>query len=204
MPFVDAEKNVMLDALAARLTHASLHTGYPSTTGANEATGGSPAYARKAKTWNAAASGNLDDSDTPVFDVPAGTYSWVGFWSALSAGTYRGCVPLGATAPKNFNVDDIATDVFDCEAHGYADTNQVVFWAGSGALPGGFTQGTSYFVRDATTDSFKLALTSGGTAIDVSSIGNGLVQRIIPETFAGQGTLTLTDTDIDLGLVVLT
>ena len=46
--FVEAAKNSMLDALS--ITHISLHDDDPSTTGANEVTGGSPAYARKAAT----------------------------------------------------------------------------------------------------------------------------------------------------------
>lgn len=84
-------KNVMLDALAGVAVFASLHTADPGATGTNEVTGGSPAYARKAITWNAAASGALDDSNAPVFDVPAGTtITHVGLWSASSAGTFYG------------------------------------------------------------------------------------------------------------------
>jgi hypothetical protein len=49
-----AELNYIADQAAARITHLSLHTASPSTTGANEATGGSPAYARKSVTFNAA------------------------------------------------------------------------------------------------------------------------------------------------------
>lgn len=86
----DAAKHVMLNQLATVAVFASMHTGDPGTSGANEASGGSPAYARKAITWNAAASGNLDNNANPVFDVPAGTYSYVGLWSAVSGGTYYG------------------------------------------------------------------------------------------------------------------
>jgi hypothetical protein len=64
----------------------SLHTADPGENGSNEVTGGSPAYARQSITWNAAANGSIDDSNAPVFDVPAGTtVSYVGFWN--SAGT---------------------------------------------------------------------------------------------------------------------
>lgn len=84
-------KNVMLDALAGVAVFASLHSGDPGSTGANEISGGSPAYARKAITWNAASAGALDNNANPVFDVPAGTtVSYVGLWSAASGGTYYG------------------------------------------------------------------------------------------------------------------
>lgn len=84
-------KNAMLDHLAGIAVFASLHTADPGTTGASEVSGGSPAYARKAITWNAAASGSLDNNANPVFDVPAATtVSFVGFWSAASGGTFYG------------------------------------------------------------------------------------------------------------------
>jgi hypothetical protein len=86
MPYSILGKNAMLNALGALAVFASLHSADPGDSGTNELTGGSPAYARKAITWNAAASGSMDDSNVPVFDVPAGsTVSYVGFWN--SAGT---------------------------------------------------------------------------------------------------------------------
>jgi len=86
MPYSILGKNAMLNALGALAAYASLHTADPGESGTNEVTGGSPAYARKAITWNPAADGAMDDSNVPVFDVPAGTtVSYVGFWNA--AGT---------------------------------------------------------------------------------------------------------------------
>jgi len=198
MPLVDAAKHIMLDALGVAADFMGLHTAY-SASGANEITGGSPAYARKAATWNAAAAGNLDNSNAPVFDVPAGTtVAWLGLWDAVTAGTFLGMLPAGSGAPKRASVDDITTDTFDSPAHGFANTQQVVLFADGGSLPGGFTAGTIYFVRDAATDTFKLAATSGGVAIDATSIGHCSVQTITPETFAGQGTYTVSDADIAL------
>jgi hypothetical protein len=98
MALTNAAKNVMLDALAGVVGYVSLHTADPSTTGANEVTGGSPAYARKAVTWNSAATGNLDNNANPVFDVPAGvTVTHFGLWSAVTAGTFYGGNTLSAS-----------------------------------------------------------------------------------------------------------
>jgi hypothetical protein len=84
-------RNAMLDALGVVCTRAALHTDDPGAANqaANEITGGSPAYARKAMAWNAAAAGAMDDSGSGVvFDIPAGTtVSWVSFWN--TAGTTR-------------------------------------------------------------------------------------------------------------------
>lgn len=86
----DTAKNLMLDQLATVMLRVALHTGDPGAANlaTNEVTGGTPAYARKAIAWNAAAAANLDSSDAPVFDVPAGTsVTYVSFWNV--AGTVR-------------------------------------------------------------------------------------------------------------------
>ena len=63
-------------ATAGPITQASLHTAYPPSD-ANELSGGSPAYARKALTFEAAAgtesAGSLDVTNQPVFDIPPAT-----------------------------------------------------------------------------------------------------------------------------------
>lgn len=97
----NAAKNAMLDHLAGLAVWASLHSADPGASGTNELSGGSPAYARKAITWNAAASGALDNLANPVFDVPAGsTVSYFGLWSASSGGTFYGS---GDVADETFN-----------------------------------------------------------------------------------------------------
>lgn len=87
--------NIAADAVSGVVGFVSLHTADPGATGLNEVTGGAPAYARKAITWAAAASGNADSSSAPVFDVPsATTITHVGFWSALTAGTFYGSADI--------------------------------------------------------------------------------------------------------------
>jgi len=95
MPYSTLGKNAMLDALAGLAVFVSLHEGDPGDTGINEISGGSPAYARKAITWNAATGGSLDSSNQPVFDVGAGkTVAYVGFWSAVTGGIFYGAADV--------------------------------------------------------------------------------------------------------------
>lgn len=82
--------NAMLTQLGTLISYVSLHTDAVGGGSASEVTGGTPAYARKSITWNAASGGNLDSSNQPVFDVPATTIRRVGFFSAATAGTYYG------------------------------------------------------------------------------------------------------------------
>lgn len=187
MPLNDAGRNATVDGLAAVATFASLHSGDPSTTGANELTGGSPAYARKGITYAAAATGTKANSAALTFDVPASTVTHVGLWSAVTAGTFYGYFPAGGFSPMSANLD-ATSDAFTSYAHGLANTNQVLVYDIMGAgLPTGFTEGTVYFVVSSATDTFQLSATSGGAAITVTTSGEVGIQRVLPEVFAAQG-----------------
>ena len=113
----DAVRNAQADALAAMISHLSIHTTTPGTTGAAEAAGGSPAYARKPVTFNAAgAIGPMGAAIQPatvgvawssqvVFDLAAGTYGWWGAWSALTSGLFR--VARDFTSPRVLGSQDV-------------------------------------------------------------------------------------------------
>lgn len=186
--FTTAAKNAMLDADLS--THLSLHTDW-SATGANEVTGGSPAYARQASTWSAASSAARALAATETFDVPAATtVRYVGRWTALTAGTFLGMSALNGTETE-FSVDLTANTIKQV-AHGYVNTDQVVFLGGT--PPGGLTEGTTYFVVGATTDTYQVAATSGGAAIDLTAEPTAacVASKIVPETYGSQGTLQIT------------
>jgi len=201
VPVTDLVKNTGLDAMVALMSHLSLHSAYDNA-GGNELTGGAPAYARQAVAWGAAAAGSVSISGAETFDIPAGaTVAFVGSWSAVTAGVFRGMWPLQAVAdsPKPFTAADTG-DLFTCDAHGYSNDDRVVFWdLGAGSvLPTGITEGTIYWVVGVSGDTFQVSATQGGAAITLTSDGGGLVHKITPEVFAGQGTYQVADLDIPL------
>ena len=57
-------------------------------------------------------------------------------------------------------------------AHGLLDGN-IVQVASAGTLPTGLSASTNYYVRDKTTNNFKLATSSGGSAIAFTNAGSG-------------------------------
>ena len=192
--FTTACRNLMLDANGT--THLSLHTAY-SSTGASEVTGGSPAYARKAITYGAAAAEAKAASATPAFDVPTGTtVRFIGRWTAITAGTFLGMEANGGSE-NEFSVDLTANTV-KVPAHGYANTNTIVFYGDT--PPGGLTEGTVYFVVSSATDTFQVAATSGGAAIDLTTEPGRkcVVSKITEEVFASQGTLTISSNTLRL------
>lgn len=188
MPLVTAGYNALLSGgLSNVAIFASLHTGDPGTTGVNEATGGSPAYARKSITYAAASGGTIASNAAITFDVPAGTYYHVGLWSASTAGTFYGYFPVGGFAAVDATAVG-STGTFTSPSHGLANTNQVlVYNIQNGTVPVGLTEGTVYFVTNSATNTFTLAATSGGATITGGSDGVAAVQRVLPETFAAQG-----------------
>lgn len=85
--------NAMKEALATAYgttgTYLSLHSADPGTTGSSEATGGSPAYARKALAWTPGASDGVNAAAAVTFDLAANqAVTHVGLWSAATGGTF--------------------------------------------------------------------------------------------------------------------
>lgn len=67
---------------------------------------------------------------------------------------------------------DAGTDVITLALHGYiADQKVRVF--STTTLPAGLSADTDYFVRDVTADTFKLAASAGGAAINLTDAGTG-------------------------------
>ena len=64
------------------------------------------------------------------------------------------------------------SDIITSAAHGLVN-GDIVTVASSTTLPAGLSADTEYFVIEKTTDTFKLSLTSGGSAIDITDTGTG-------------------------------
>jgi len=205
----DAAANLMLDALDESQTSGakywSLHTAY-STSGANEVSGGS--YTRQAATWAAASSRSKASTGSPAasFSVPASTtVAWVGRWTASTSGTFLGMAPAGGGNRRQVtaNASGVTANTLDSPAHGLTAGTAVVFWASTGAaLPTGLVEGTIYYViaTGLTTDVFSVSATSGGSAVDITAVGDGEVQTIVPETFTGAGTYNLTSDTLSVSV----
>lgn len=212
MPLNSKGKNAALDALDETPAAPSTGIGWIGIgtlsdpgTGVNanavEASGGSPAYARKAVTWSAASAGQKTNSSSLAFDVPSGTFGYFLLFDASTGntGNYFGHIPFGgSSAIKGFASTDtnLANDQFFSVAHGLSDGDRLqVFPVFSETLPTGtgIASGAILFVVNSATNTFKLSTTSGGSAIDVTALGGGefYFQRIVPETFNAQGQITV-------------
>ena len=71
---------------------------------------------------------------------------------------------------KEVTAVDIASDTFTVTGHGYANGDKV--WVGADELPAGLNFATEYYVRDAAENTFKLASSPVGAAIDITTTGD--------------------------------
>lgn len=205
MPLNTPAKNVALDGLdetiAAGIDFVGVFTAADPGTGTDftgtEATGGAPAYARQGVTWGAASGGQKANTNAITFDVPAGTYGFIGFFNALTGNTnnYLGYAPLNGSVKGFASVDTTLTnDQFLSVAHGLADNDRVqLFNVFAESLPTGITEGTLYYVVSSAANTFKVSTTQGGAAVDITAVGGGeaFFQKVVPEVFGAQGQITV-------------
>lgn len=85
--------------------------------------------------------------------------------------TPAGDLLLGVNDPIEVT-STFAADTLNATAHGLADTNKIQF-STTGTLPAPLKPNTDYFVRDSAANTFKVALTSGGAAINLTDDGSG-------------------------------
>jgi hypothetical protein len=188
----NGENAALSGGLGNAITHYSLHTGNPGSSGTNEVTGGSPAYARKAATWAAAASGLRSNSVAAAFDVPGSTTVYfAGAWDALTSGNFYGYSGIGTSLLNGVGTAAAIGDVITAPAHGLANNDRVFISDAGLSLPGGLAEGTVYYVVGASTDTFQLSATSAGSAVDITSVGTVNWSQTKPEVFGSQGTLTI-------------
>ncbi len=86
-------------------------------------------------------------------------------WEIDLTGANRSDLYAGKTSTV-----DPATDYVASTAHGFADGTVVYFSATT--LPTGISSATAYYVRDAAANQFKVSLTNGGVAVNITTAGS--------------------------------
>jgi len=176
----DYEENRLLDLSWLTTDKAALMAvlGTDSTTG-TEVTGGS--YARQTTSSLASASAGskstsaaLSFTGMPVTDVQG--------WALFdSAGTNRKWYGLFA---ETTGTAQATGDTVTATAHGLSNGQKVVFL--TGYVPAGLSASTTYFVVGATTNTFQVAATSGGSAIDITADAAKVVFGKVQAVTVGQ------------------
>lgn len=92
--------------------------------------------------------------------------------SAVSRVTYA--TLYAYLCPSATVTADAGTDLITWNAHNLQNWDRVMFTT-SGTMPTGLSASTFYYVRDVTTNTFKVAATAGGSVIDLTSAGTGTI-----------------------------
>jgi len=126
--------------------------------------------------------GGLTDGDTTyyfVIKVTATTFSLAdkpGGTAKTLSGSVSATDYFKYVGVKGFTIPTagiaIATDTITFAAHGLSNGDQVTYNNGGGTAAAGLTDGVRYFVRDVTTNTFKVSATPGGSAADITATGN--------------------------------
>ena len=65
------------------------------------------------------------------------------------------------------------TDIITSAGHGLSD-NDIVQFTTTGTLPAGLSLNVSYYIINSATNTFKVSLTLGGSAVDITNTGTGI------------------------------
>jgi hypothetical protein len=135
--------------------------------------------------WTVSGSGPVQivNALTLLFPTCTGGSDVARWFSLGCAGTSTGkIIARGPLVATWYDFTGTATDdtVF-APSSAFSIDDLVVFMADEdGTLPTGIVAGTVYFVKAVTADKFTIAATSGGTAIDLTADGAGIVGKIAP------------------------
>lgn len=87
---------------------------------------------------------------------------------------------LSALTPEAFTAL-ASSDVVTSPNMSFAVNDNVTFYAREGgSLPGGITEGVVYFIKTASGSSYTISTTLGGSTLDITSDGAGLLQKVVP------------------------
>jgi hypothetical protein len=111
----------------------------------------------------------IGDTSNTYLGFATGTLTFTGLPSVGETVTIGGQVYTFAPAGKSFTADQ-TTDVFTSTSHGYSDGTAVQLLLIEGSSS--YAENTTCYIRDATTNTFKIAATAGGAAIDIVKATN--------------------------------
>lgn len=147
----------------------------------------------------------IDGSATQTINSNYGFYKLIvsnGAWySAIPSSSSSGLSLLGSgtfnstATTANFTADD-TTDILTSAGHNLSEGDKIYFTT-TGTLPAGLSTGIAYYVRGATTDTFRVTqLIPFDTTVDITDTGTGVhtwtnAQGSIRVTFTAKDNLVI-------------
>lgn len=146
--------------------YLSLHDGDPGSDGSNEVSGGS--YARQQIALDTASNKATANTDAEGFtSMPVADIMAAGLWDAPTDGNFL----IGGPLSGGEFTASASTDTFTAANHGMTNGSKIAFYGDS--LPTGITGWSVYYVINADTNTFQISTTPGGSAVDLTTDGEG-------------------------------
>lgn len=100
------------------------------------------------------------------------------------------------TLNHNFLPADVNTgsDVITILSHGFLESSKIIF-SSTGTLPSPLVAGTTYYVKNATANSFQVSTTPGSGAIDLTTSGTGTFNVATPHELLNGEKIIITNSN---------
>ena len=93
------------------------------------------------------------------------------------------CTPAGTSITVAQSAVSTTAETITSAAHGLSNGDQITYkQVSSGQVMSPLSADTAYYVRDAATDTFKVASTPGGAALDITNDGHDAQYFIVPSS----------------------
>lgn len=148
--------------------------------------------------WSLFFADRVDIADSSTYDVdieystlPSDITAFVGVSDKDTvSGTLYTPADFNISHDQTFGTGDVnaGTDTITITSHGLTNGDPVQF-SSTGTLPAGLSAGTTYYVINSATNTFKVSATSGGGAVDITDTGSGT-----HTAFGGDIIITSSDT----------
>lgn len=164
--------------------YVGLYTAAPNAGGGgSEVSGGSYARVQNDGTsdWTTPASGSTNNSVAINFPTATGNWGTVNSFGIFDASSSGNLLFWSFLVSSPYLFTGLSSTSINT-APGSAFSNGDTVIVEGNALPTGYTADTIYYVVSASSDTFKLSATSGGSAITITGDGAGNVFPVAPKT----------------------
>lgn len=183
--------NIADNAATSPLTayRMALHNAYPGEAGSqntNELSYGGyarPSISRNSGGFTITNNNVINAAEISFGQKTSGSDESAFYWSLGTDAAGAGKILyMGLLSPSSLGAFTGATnDNITCPGHGLSVDDRVAFFPINGeALPTGITEGTVYWVKAVSGDTFTLSTTQGGATLDITAAGSGAAYKAQP------------------------
>lgn len=180
-------KNKLIDhymgqtAFTQPTPYLGLYTGAPTDAGGGtEVSGGSYARIDVSGFFGSATGGASANTSDVEFAQATAAWGTVKAFGVFDNSVGGNLMLWGYLISTRYDFTAAVDDTITAPGHALVNGDTVIVEGPN--LPTGLSEGTTYYVINAATNTLKLSLTAGGAAVDITAVGSGTVGKLVPKT----------------------